>query len=1120
MLFIKKVSRSTKITNFMKKLLLLLTLFFSTATLFAQANNQVSDLVQCSSSDFAQFDLTTNTSLALANLNPNDFNVTYHESQVDATIGFNSIANSNSYFNIANPQMVFIRIVNIASSEVIIKVFTITVNINPFVPAISYTACDDDNDGLTFIDLGSVSEQIWQNSQGNPNTLTVLFYQTMTDAQIGTNPISEPYFNIIPFQETIYANTTDMTTGCSTVSEVNLLVVNCSTSCPPPSSLATFNTTQTSVSLNWISSGFTSQSSIYITPSGSPAPTDASTAYYAQGSPYELIGLNCDTSYDVYIRTFCNSANLSTWVQTTFSTMACTIQAGQPVNLNSCVESGQACFNLQDNDMLIYGNLNQADFTITYHLSQVDADNDLNVLSSPYCITNGSQVIYARLENNNTQDFQVLPFAVIAQTVFDSVITLQAMEQCDDNNDTTVTFDLTTIQAQINSSNNLEYYTSLANAQNQVVPIENPTTFTVGVQSPITAIFVRDIDVTTCDTIYTFQAYAYSNCNLAYTCSQANSLCNSLGVPFSNTTNISNTGTSGCLFTTPNPTWFYLPVSSAGAIGLMIQQSTDINFGLNNLDVDYIIYGPFSDPVSPCTSGMLPNSIVACSYSAATVEYPVIQNAQPGQFYLLMVTNFSNQNGFIKITELSTTQGQMDCSGIRLNAFLDLNSNGSQDTGEVNFPLGQFTYELNNNGDVHNIISPTGVYNIYDDNASNSYDLSYSIDPNYLANYNITTASYSGISVVVGTGMQTYDFPITVAQTYNDLAVAIVPIDSPRPGFTYQNRIVYTNLGNQTIASGTVTFNKDALVTIIGNTQSGTTVNTGGFSYYFTNMLPFETRSMVVTMLVPNIPIVTLGNYLTNTASIIPLTGDVVPANNTATSSQLIIGSYDPNDKMESRGEQILFSSFSSNDFLYYTIRFENTGTASAINVRVNDVLDAKLEESSLRMVSASHDYIMDRVDNNVTWKFDNIQLPASVPNTNIGKGYVMFRVKPKSGYAVGDVIPNTASIYFDFNPAIITNTFNSEFVAQLAVNEFENGDFVFYPNPVSNVVTVSLKNEGNSIASIAVYDVLGKLIFTQQPSTSITSETIDLSSVSKGMYLLEVTTTTNLKVVKKLIVQ
>ena len=41
------------------------------------------------------------------------------------------------------------------------------------------------------------------------------------------------------------------------------------------------------------------------------------------------------------------------------------------------------------------------------------------------------------------------------------------------------------------------------------------------------------------------------------------------------------------------------------------------------------------------------------------------------------------------------------------------------------------------------------------------------------------------------------------------------------------------------------------------------------------------------------------------------------------------------------------------------------------------------------------------------------------------------------------------------------TNTFNTEFVLQLGLNEFENGDFVFYPNPASDIVTISLKNNG-----------------------------------------------------------
>jgi uncharacterized repeat protein (TIGR01451 family) len=373
------------------------------------------------------------------------------------------------------------------------------------------------------------------------------------------------------------------------------------------------------------------------------------------------------------------------------------------------------------------------------------------------------------------------------------------------------------------------------------------------------------------------------------------------------------------------------------------------------------------------------------------------------------------------------------------------------------------------------------------------------------------------VNVVIGAGMQNYNFPITVTQSYNDLAVNIIPLNAPRPGFTYQERIVYTNYGNQTIASGTVTFSNDALVTITANSQAGTTATANGFTYNFTNLLPFETRTITVTMQIPNIPTVTLGNLLTSTASIAPITGDVVPANNTSTCSQIIIGSYDPNDKMESHGERILHSSFTANDYLYYTIRFENTGTASAINVRINDVLDSRLDENTIRMISASHNYVMDRVDNNLTWRFDNIQLPVSVADTNIGKGYITFQIKPRAGYAVGDIIPNTASIYFDFNPPIITNTFNTEFVAQLGINDFENGDFVFYPNPVADFITISAKNTG-SVANIAVYDVLGKLIVSEKPTSAASTQTIDLSSLSRGVYLLEVTSDSNLKVVKKFV--
>jgi hypothetical protein len=49
---------------------------------------------------------------------------------------------------------------------------------------------------------------------------------------------------------------------------------------------------------------------------------------------------------------------------------------------------------------------------------------------------------------------------------------------------------------------------------------------------------------------------------------------------------------------------------------------------------------------------------------------------------------------------------------------------------------------------------------------------------------------------------------------------------------------------------------------------------------------------------------------------------------------------------------------------------------------------------------------------------------------------------------------------------------------------------------------------------------VVGKLILEQKPNTSIATETVNLSSVNPGIYFIEVTTDTNLKVVKKLIVK
>ncbi|WP_395062152.1 fibronectin type III domain-containing protein, partial [Flavobacterium sp.] len=735
---------------------------------------------------------------------------------------------------------------------------------------------------------------------------------------------------------------------------------------------------------------------VLVLQSTNPNPTATSLGTTISSNFYQATGLACSSSYTFYVRTICSGTLSSNWSALSFTTPTCSITNGQPVNMTSCNDSGTSCFNLNDNNISILGSTNSANIIITYYSSLSNATSETNALLSPYCVTNNTQTIYARINNTVTLEHQIVNFTVTSQSISPTIF-LSGINQCDDNGDGNVVFDLTN-NPQITTINPLSYYTSLANAISLTSPITNIINYSVPISSAAITIFVRESIVNDCDKIYSIPLSANSDCNLAHNCNLANSLCSALGNPFTNThqginAEIGNSNNYGCLYSTPNPTWFYLPVSSPGTLNLTIEQSTTINFTTNNLDVDYIVYGPFTNPISPCASGLNQSNTVSCSYSGAAVEHPVIANAQVGEYYLLMVTNFSNQAGFIRINMDTTSTGAIDCSGLRLNAFLDNNNNGSQDNGEVNFPIGQFHYTVNS-GNVHNVIAPTGVYNIYDINGTNLYDFNYTIDPSYNAMYAISTSSYSNVNVVIGGGMVTYNFPITVTQVYNDLAVALVPMNAPRTGTTYQNKLVYTNLGSQTISSGTVTFNNNNATVISSISQAGTTSIINGFTYTFSNLLPFETRVITITMQVPPIPTVSIGQLLTNTASIVSVVGDLVPSNNASSLTQAVIGAYDPNDKIESHGEKVLFSTFSATDYLYYTIRFENTGTTSAININVNDILDSKIDETSLLMVSASHDYTMDRVGTNLTWSFNNIQLPVSIAETNIGKGYITFKVK------------------------------------------------------------------------------------------------------------------------------
>ena len=465
----------------------------------------------------------------------------------------------------------------------------------------------------------------------------------------------------------------------------------------------------------------------------------------------------------------------------------------------------------------------------------------------------------------------------------------------------------------------------------------------------------------------------------------------------------------------------------------------------------------------------------------------------------------------------SFTSGPPECSErVQLVAFVDDNNNGIKDSGENNFTYGSFLMQQNNAGLITNISSPFGSYTIYDA-TSTTYDFGYQINSEYGAYYTSSGVSYEDINIALNSAPILY-FPVTLMQGYNDVTVSISPLSPPRPGFNYINKVVYKNLG-VVATSGTVNFIKDPAVTIVNVNQAGIVNNASGFSYDFVNLQPYEARSFNVTMSVPATPTVNLNDVLTNSATISAPANDINLTNNAYSNSQIVVASYDPNDITEAHGGKIQYNQFSSNDYLYYTIRFQNTGTANAINIRLENTLDAQLDENSIRMVSSSHNYIMERVGNQIVWKLDYINLVSNLQSEELSKGYVTYKIKVKPGFAIGDIIPNTASIYFDSNAAVVTNTFNTEFVAALAVSNFESSNLVVFPNPAKNSVQINLQNTSETIDSILVADVLGKTI-RRINNVSSNQNSIDVSNLSQGVYFITITTENNLKQVKKLVIE
>jgi uncharacterized repeat protein (TIGR01451 family) len=372
----------------------------------------------------------------------------------------------------------------------------------------------------------------------------------------------------------------------------------------------------------------------------------------------------------------------------------------------------------------------------------------------------------------------------------------------------------------------------------------------------------------------------------------------------------------------------------------------------------------------------------------------------------------------------------------------------------------------------------------------------------YSGMYEVTATDSNGCSVVrtylvngPDTGSISYDLDVNLFSVYPFQlgTTSLLQLD----GF---NRSCDTVSGNLVLVlDSAITFN---FASIAPDIISGDTLmwNFSGLNYDSAHLVPQVFVDVDSSLLA--------GDTVCFKVIMDPVAGDADSTNNEKKYFYQVISSYDPNMKSVYPKGQCWPHYVQTGQKMTYTIQFQNTGTAEAINVYVLDTLDVNLDLNSVRIVGNSHALITEVLPGNVLkFRFDGIHLADSTSNELASHGYVIFEIDQAPSLPDYTYLNNKAHIYFDYNlPVATNNVLNTVIgtipVCAISVSEITGLDGLeIYPNPTNSSITIST---ANIIATkIDLKDVYGRTIKTVQPNSS--STTMDLQSIESGIYFVTV---------------
>lgn len=436
--------------------------------------------------------------------------------------------------------------------------------------------------------------------------------------------------------------------------------------------------------------------------------------------------------------------------------------------------------------------------------------------------------------------------------------------------------------------------------------------------------------------------------------------------------------------------------------------------------------------------------------------------------------------------------------------YLDLNCDQTYNTGDITLPNHLILHATDTSS--FNVTRSYGSYDIY---FPKNDTLEYY--PKAKPGYTSHPSSYQVISTDEFEHFNDQDFALCPDTLFHDWSVGLTS-DILTPGsyahyrFCARNKGLYTESGFMNLD-----FNSSPLSSFITITSAaGGNIVGKKVNYVLQNIPPFGSKCFdVVIHLDPSTP---LNDTLTAILKVVPQTSitELSIVNNMDSESKRIVGSFDPNAKAVDKG---MIGYSEDGEVLEYTLYFQNTGNYPASYVELVDTLEPYLLVSSLEMIDASHTYAMEIVDSNIVkWKFYDINLVDSITNEPGSHGFVHFSIRTAGGIDVGTLIENRASIYFDFNLPVITNSAQTLVDIQIKTKEPAqwNIPMVVYPNPNDGNCQVQFELPYSSNCNIDLYDLRGQVVFHQELG-NLASGTNDISfhfaPISNGMYFIRLST-------------